>query len=53
MSKQFAVIGNPIEHSRSPELHHAFAEKTGIDLNYAKRLAPLDGFEASVNAFFA
>ena len=53
MSKQFAVIGNPIEHSRSPELHHAFAEKTGIDLNYAKRLAPLDGFEASVTAFFA
>ena len=53
MSKQFAVIGNPIEHSRSPELHHAFAEKTGIDLNYAKRLAPLDGFETSVTDFFA
>ncbi len=28
MSKQFAVIGNPIEQSRSPELHHAFAAKT-------------------------
>ena len=27
MTKQFAVIGNPIEQSRSPELHHAFAEK--------------------------
>ena len=53
MSKQFAVIGNPIEHSRSPELHHAFAEKTGIDLNYHKRLAPLDGFETSVHDFFA
>lgn len=53
MSKQFAVIGNPIEHSRSPELHHAFAEKTGIDLNYHKRLAPLDGFESSVHDFFA
>ncbi|MEG0483401.1 MAG: shikimate dehydrogenase [Acinetobacter sp.] len=52
MSKQFAVIGNPIEHSRSPELHHAFAEKTGLDLNYAKRLAPLDGFESSVKDFF-
>jgi len=53
MSKQFAVIGNPIEHSRSPELHHAFAEKTGIDLHYTKRLAALDGFETSVNEFFA
>lgn len=53
MSKQFAVIGNPIEHSRSPELHHAFAAKTGIELNYSKRLAPLDGFTASVQEFFS
>ena len=52
MSKQFAVIGNPIEQSRSPELHHAFAEKTGISLNYTKRLAPLDGFAANINEFF-
>jgi shikimate dehydrogenase len=52
MTKQFAVIGNPIEQSRSPELHHAFAKKTGIDLLYSKRLAPLDGFDASVEAFF-
>ena len=53
MRKQFAVIGNPIEQSRSPELHHAFAAKTGIDLQYSKRLAPLDGFDASVQEFFA
>lgn len=53
MSKQFAVVGHPIEQSRSPELHHAFAKKTGIDLNYSKRLAPLDGFEANIQAFFA
>ncbi|WP_111858082.1 shikimate dehydrogenase [Acinetobacter sp. CFCC 10889] len=53
MRKQFAVIGNPIEQSRSPELHHAFAEKTGISLDYAKRFAPLDGFEDSVRTFFA
>lgn len=52
MTKQFAVIGNPIEQSRSPELHHAFAEKLGIELNYSKRLAPLDGFEANVKTFF-
>lgn len=53
MSKQFAVVGHPIEQSRSPELHHAFAKKTGIELNYSKRLAPLDGFEANIKAFFA
>lgn len=53
MLKQFAVIGNPIEHSRSPELHHAFAKKMGLDLSYVKRLAPLDGFKDSVQHFFA
>lgn len=53
MSKQFAVIGNPIEQSRSPELHHAFAAKTGIDLHYSKRLATLDGFTESVTNFFS
>ena len=53
MCKQFAVIGNPIEQSRSPELHHAFAAKTGIHLNYQKILAPLDGFEQTVTHFFA
>ena len=52
MTKQFAVIGNPIEQSRSPELHHAFAAKTGVDLNYKKILAPLDRFESAVKAFF-
>ena len=53
MSKQFAVIGNPIEQSRSPELHHAFAAKMGIQLEYQKRLAALDGFADSMQAFFA
>ena len=53
MRKQFAVIGHPIEHSRSPELHHQFAEKTHIDLSYKKRLAELDDFEVSVKDFFS
>jgi shikimate dehydrogenase len=53
MNKQFAVIGNPIEQSRSPELHHAFAQKMGLDLNYSKRLAPLDGFLANIQEFFS
>lgn len=50
---RFAVIGNPIAHSRSPDIHARFAEQTGIDLVYERRLAPLDGFDASVDAFFA
>jgi shikimate dehydrogenase len=52
MSKQFAVIGNPIEQSRSPELHHAFAKKVGINLQYTKRLAPVDGFVENITDFF-
>ena len=53
ITKQFAEIGNPIEQSRSPELHHAFAAKTGVDLNYKKILAPLDGYENTAKDFFA
>jgi shikimate dehydrogenase len=50
--KKFAVIGNPIAHSRSPEIHVKFAAQTGIDLTYDKILAPLDGFAQTVTEFF-
>jgi shikimate dehydrogenase len=53
MTKHFAVVGNPIAHSRSPELHHAFAKQAGIALDYQKILAPLDTFQSTVNQFFA
>lgn len=52
MTKKFAVIGNPIEHSKSPQLHHAFAKHANLDLIYQKRLAPLDGFTHSITDFF-
>lgn len=50
--KKFAVIGNPIAHSRSPEIHQTFAKQTGITLSYVRILAPLDGFESVVYNFF-
>jgi shikimate dehydrogenase len=53
MTDRYAVIGNPIAHSRSPEIHAAFARATGEDLEYGRLLAPLDGFAASVAAFRA
>ncbi|MFA9219164.1 MAG: shikimate dehydrogenase [Sphingomonadaceae bacterium] len=50
---RYCVFGNPIAHSKSPDIHAAFAAQTGQQLNYEKRLAPLDGFAAAVQAFIA
>lgn len=52
MTLQFAVVGNPIAHSRSPELHHAFAEKFAIDLNYQRILSENNQFAETVQTFF-
>jgi len=49
----YCVMGNPVEHSRSPWIHARFAELTGQVLDYSRRLVPLDGFEAAVAAFRA
>jgi shikimate dehydrogenase len=50
---QYCVMGNPVEHSRSPWIHARFAELTGHSLQYSKKLVPLDGFDAAVAAFRA
>ena len=51
--QKYAVIGNPIAHSRSPEIHQTFAVQTGITLSYEKILAAEADFEAEVMTFFA
>ena len=48
MTDKYAVIGNPITHSKSPEIHRMFAQQTGQDISYEKIEAPLDGFAATV-----
>lgn len=50
---RYAVIGHPIEHSRSPFIHARFAEQTGQAMTYGRILAPLDGFGDSVRTFIA
>jgi shikimate dehydrogenase len=50
---RYAVIGNPIAHSRSPAIHAMFAAQTGQALEYGRLLAPVDGFVAAVDAFRA
>jgi shikimate dehydrogenase len=50
---RYAVIGNPVEHSRSPGIHAQFAAQTGATLRYERLLSPLDGFAATVTAFAA
>ena len=52
MSDRYAVFGNPVSHSRSPDIHHAFAAQRGDDLVYERIEAPVDGFPAAVAAFF-
>ena len=51
--KRYAVIGNPIEHSRSPFIHELFARQTGLAISYEKIKAPHDGFTPTVKEFFA
>ena len=49
----YAVVGNPIAHSKSPWIHAAFARQTGQALAYEALLAPLDDFAGTVARFRA
>ncbi|HEX7648878.1 MAG TPA: shikimate dehydrogenase [Noviherbaspirillum sp.] len=50
---RYVVIGNPIAHSKSPDIHARFALQTGQHLVYERVLAPLDGFAATVRELIA
>ena len=54
MTQHFIVIGNPIAHSKSPEIHTLFAAQTGIEISYQRQYCPDDAasFTAVIEAFF-
>ncbi len=52
MTDLYAVVGNPIGHSKSPQIHTAFAAQTRQDLLYTAQLVPLDSFDSALNKFF-
>ncbi len=54
MTQHFIVIGNPIAHSKSPEIHTQFAAQAGIGISYQRQYCPDDAasFTAVIEAFF-
>lgn len=53
MTARYAVVGNPLGHSKSPLIHMTFARDTGEGIDFGKIEAPLDGFAVSVETFRA
>jgi shikimate dehydrogenase len=47
----YAVFGNPVKHSKSPQIHSLFAEQTGIALNYQAIEVPIENFSGCVELF--
>ena len=53
MAERYAVIGNPVAHSKSPWIHAEFARATGQGMEYLRIEAPLDAFARTVDEFRA
>ena len=51
--QHYAVVGNPVSHSKSPFIHSKFAAQTQQNLSYETLEAPLCDFELSVKEFFS
>ena len=49
--EKYAVVGNPIEHSKSPIIHGMFAQQTDDAISYDTLLSPLDEFSETVRKF--
>jgi len=51
MVDRYAVIGSPVAHSKSPEIHAAFARTLGETIEYGRLLAQAEEFRASAERF--
>ena len=51
--RKFLVAGNPIAHSRSPQIHQAFADQFGLKLSYERALVGVGEFASFAGEFFA
>ncbi|MDH5377938.1 MAG: shikimate dehydrogenase [Gammaproteobacteria bacterium] len=49
----YAVMGNPVSHSKSPLIHHLFAQQTSQAMSYTSLQVSIGGFVQAVDKFFA
>ena len=50
---KYAVVGNPIQHSKSPIIHQAFAQQEGVEIEYQRMLSETSTFMSDVDRFHA
>jgi len=50
---QYVIVGNPVAHSKSPQIQAAFAQAMNQEMEYGKLLIPVDDFKEGIAAFIA
>ena len=51
-TKKLAVIGNPIDHSLSPQIHSLFAKELDLDISYEAIKVNQQNFKSKVDSLF-